>query len=88
MTMESAVRAVLVGTVVAGVVGSGLGALLARAAPRFFEAHGSASPVESGLALGGIAGLVIGSAGCVLLAAVKIRADATVEAKRRGPDDA
>lgn len=81
MTLLQAIRAVLAGTAVAGVAGGLFGVILARAAPGFFSGfggqdHGDMDAVETGLALGAIGGLVLGSTGCVVLAAVKMWVDA------------
>ena len=82
MTLHEAVRAVIAGTAASGAAGAALGALLGKVAPNFFAGHGASSPVETGLALGAIAGLVLGAMGCVILAAVKIWSDARLEARR------
>jgi hypothetical protein len=83
--LPEAIRAVLLGTVASGVAGAILGGILGKATPGFFASRGGGDPVESGVALGAIAGLLLGAAGCVVLAAVKMWAEARF-ASRPGED--
>lgn len=89
MGLPEAIRAVILGTVASGVVGGALGAALGSFAPGFFRwihhPEGElANPVELGLGLGAVCGLLLGAVGCVVLAAVIARRDAAAAAARGG----
>ena len=89
MTLEKAILTVLLGTAASGAIGAAIGAALGMIAPTFFLRRDiselwsvPADPVETGLALGAISGLMLGAIGCVLLAVARMLADARIEAAK------